>query len=176
MIFLKNSFFIFIGVILIFSLPAMAQNTPQKKGPLKISADTALEWHRDDHQYVARGNVVISQDNMTLTADHVVADYRDPQDKTDKKGGINIYRLTATGKNVILKTATETATGTRAVYDHDTNSATLEGPVTITRDKNILRGARATIDLTTQKSTLLGDPKTGGRVTGVFYTEELKKK
>lgn len=148
------------------------------KGPMKISADTALEWRRDDHQYIARGNVVITQDDMTLMADQVVADYHDKTSKMpdEKSSGMDIYRLTATGKMITLKTATETATGTRAVYDKSTNLATLEGPVTIRRGKDVLRGSRATIDLTTKKSTLLGDSKSGGRVTGVFYTEEVKGK
>jgi lipopolysaccharide export system protein LptA len=160
----------------VYTTPGYTADHP--KGPMKISADTALEWRRDDHQYIARGNVVITQDDMTLMADQVVADYHDKTSKTSdtKSSSMDIYRLTARGKTVTLKTATETAVGTKAMYDKTTNLAILEGPVTITRGKDVLRGSRATVDLITKKSTLLGDPKSGGRVTGVFYTEEVKGK
>jgi lipopolysaccharide export system protein LptA len=134
------------------------------KGPMKISADQALEWRRADQQYIAKGNVVITQDGMELRADQVVADYRE----RPTGSGVDLYRLTATGSVVTLKTPTETATGTKAVYERDQNQAVLEGPVTITRGRDVLKGARATVDLTTRLSTLYGAPG-GGRVTGVFY-------
>lgn len=169
----KGLYLVSVLALSLWSMNTQAQtNADKPKGPMKITADNELVWHRDDKQYVADGNVVITQDDMKLTADHVVADYRAPVGKTDDGGSTEIYRITATGKRVVIETPTETAVGSRAVYDRDQNTATLEGPVTITRGKNILNGAYATVDLTTKLSTLHGDPKSGGRVTGVFYTEE----
>jgi lipopolysaccharide transport protein LptA len=163
-------------VLSFWSFDAWAQDrTEKQKGPMKITADKTLEWQRTKQQYVADGNVVILQDDMKLTADHVVADYRDAVGGAGKQAdgsGVDIYRITATGTRVVIETSTETAVGTRAVYDRDQNIATLEGPVTITRGANVLNGAYATVDLTTKLSTLHGDPKSGGRVTGVFYTDK----
>jgi lipopolysaccharide export system protein LptA len=161
--------FVWLFIIAVMAaLPVMAEKpaAPAGKTPMTISADQALEWRSDAKQYVARGKVKITQDTMELTADQVVADYR-TVNKTQE-----VYRLTATG-SVVIKTATETATGSRAVYDRDQNLATLDGPVTITRGQDVLTGARATVNLTTKLSTLYGD-QNSGRVKGVFYTAPLK--
>jgi len=37
--------------------------------PIDISAENGIEWHRDAHSYVANGNVIAVQDNITLYAD-----------------------------------------------------------------------------------------------------------
>ena len=150
---------------------ARAAEGQTEKVLLEISADGALEWRRDAHQYVARGAVVAKQGDMTLTADELVADYRDAAQKAaDGSSAPEIYRLTAMGA-VTIKTATENATGSKAIYNKDDDTAILEGPVTITRGKNILTGARAHVNLKTGQSTLLGGGKgSKTRVTGVFYT------
>lgn len=89
--------------------------------PIEITADRALEWHRNDNRYIADGNAMVKQGEMTLRGDHIAADYRD-----GAKGGIEIYRMTATG-NVSIDNGSSTATGDVAVYEIDSGLATLTG-------------------------------------------------
>src|SRR6056300_302010 len=62
-----------------FTATAYAQSNPQT---LRVEADQQLEWHRDDQQYIARGNAVLTTQEMTLKAETIIADYTDTPDKT----------------------------------------------------------------------------------------------
>ena len=72
-------------------------SSDKSSSPIEISAEESLEWLQEKKQYVANGSVIVTQDEMTLTADKLVADYDDNQG-----GSLNITFLTATG-NVVLK-------------------------------------------------------------------------
>lgn len=91
-----------------------------------------------------------------------------------KDGKNTLDRLEAT-QNVRITTPTETLTGSKGVYNAKSNTAIITGNVKITRDKNVLTGERAEVDLNTDISRLFGssieDGQTGGRVRGVFYPE-----
>lgn len=108
---------IFFGVS-IAPAQTSAQTTAQ---PIEITADRALEWHRNDSRYIADGNAMVKQGEMTLRGDHIAADYRD-----GAKGGVEIYRMTATG-NVSIDNGGTIATGDVAVYEVDSGLATLTG-------------------------------------------------
>jgi lipopolysaccharide export system protein LptA len=263
--------FLFLMALLI---PVVAQAADQPSEPLKISAQKALEWHRNDRQYVAMGDVIATQGATTIKADKLIADYTDGG-VSGKKGnaitkltavgnvvissgvgnqafgdhavydlatkqavmtGQNLKlvtpeqtitatdkfeywtdegRLTATGNavvvqaddtlranvvsawfndapdgpdkgsrvmtraeavgGVIITTPTETVTGSSGVFERFSQLATLQGPVKIVRGPNVLNGVSASIDLATNISTLYGDKKSGGRVTGVFFPDAKKK-
>ena len=64
--------FMISGILLGVSAPASAQTTPQT---LTVEADQHLEWRRDDQQYIAKGNAVLTTQDMTLKADTITADY-----------------------------------------------------------------------------------------------------
>lgn len=63
------------------------------KQPIDISADQALEWDRKNGRYIARGNAKLSQGNVTLFADRLIAFY----DKTAKQAGSNLTHIEAEG-------------------------------------------------------------------------------
>lgn len=118
---------LFLAVILmcVTAAPALAQNlsgfNPEKDEPLEITADDTLEWHRDDRQYIARGNVVARQGQVTIKADILTADYRDKDGKN-----FDIYRLTAAG-HVIIESRGNNAYGDKAVYNVDQGVAVMMG-------------------------------------------------
>jgi lipopolysaccharide export system protein LptA len=96
-------------------------------GPISITATDGLEWRQNEREVIARGNARAVRQNVTVTADRLIAFYRPKSgstpaqtsiaDSTDT-GGSEIYRVEAVG-NVRIFTATDEAQGDRAIYDID---------------------------------------------------------
>ncbi len=97
---------------------AFAQDKP---APIEITADKTLEWHRKSSQYVANGNVIVKQGDVTIHADKITADYRE-----EKNSGLTIYKLTATG-HVAIDSKGGTATGDELVYTVETGLGVMTG-------------------------------------------------
>jgi lipopolysaccharide export system protein LptA len=112
-------------------------------GPIRIQADSGIEWQQNRRLYIARGNAVAARGDNEVRADTLIAYYREKQgDKTDPQtganagpasglageggGGTEIFRVEAVG-NVVLKHAASTVTGQRAVYDIDQGIAVVTG-------------------------------------------------
>lgn len=113
----------FILMLFVLAAPAHAQlgMNPDRNEPLEITADQTLEWHRGNKQYIARGNVIVRQGNVTIMADTLTADYRETTGSA-----FEIYRLTADG-NVRIVSQGNTATGQQATYDVDRSVAVMTG-------------------------------------------------
>lgn len=113
---------IFAAAILI-GMPAYAQEAApaNNEQPIEITATKTVEWLRDQNQYVARENVIVTQGAMSIHADLLTADYRE-----GATSSMEIYQLTAEG-NVQIKDETNTAYGDRGVYDVTAGVATLTG-------------------------------------------------
>ena len=120
---------LFVGIALAFASleKPKAQNGPGLSlndgngGPIEIIADQALEWQRDARAYVARGNAVASRDGLEVSADILIAYYRDTAN-----GGSEVYRLDARG-NVELRSADATVVGDEAAYDVRQEVAVIKG-------------------------------------------------
>lgn len=116
--------FFVLSLLTLLAAPALAQPAADSgKGsqqPVVITAKQTLEWHRNDNQYIARGDVVMTQGPSTLNADTVVADYRQADSRTQ------IYRMTAIG-SVRLTNQGSTVVGDKGVYEIDKGLATLTG-------------------------------------------------
>lgn len=131
---------------------AYAQSNPQT---LRVEADQQLEWHRDDQQYIARGNAVLTTQEMTLKAETITADYTDTPDKTadnsaDSEEPQNsknrIISITGSGQaDIIYLDAQGQETHGQAEtihYDRQEDILTLtgmpaSGVIRVTRDGNI---------------------------------------
>lgn len=103
------------------AIPAFAQTNSEKDKPLEITADQTLEWHRNDKKYVARGDAVATQGNVSIHAETLTADYRENQ-----TSNFDIYKMTA-DDNVIITSQGNEAFGDKAVYELDTGIATMTG-------------------------------------------------
>ncbi len=104
--------------------PASAQEAmiPQSSTqPLEITAQKTLEWRRNDKQYVARGQAVAKQGDVSIAGETLTADYRE-----SKKSNTEIFRLTAEG-SVRIVSQGSTAEGDKAVYEVDKGLATMTG-------------------------------------------------
>lgn len=82
-------------------------------------------------------------------------------------GSQKIKRLEARG-DVVVTQKDQTATGETGVFDMKTNTVTLNGNVVMTQGKNILRGDKLMVDLTTGVSRVESGKNNRGRVQGLF--------
>lgn len=89
--------------------------------PIDVTAEKGIELQQDNKRVIARGNAKAVQGEVTVMGDELIADYRTKED-----GASEVYRIFASG-NVTMKSASETATGTTAVYDFDKGVLVLEG-------------------------------------------------
>jgi lipopolysaccharide export system protein LptA len=113
------------------------------EGPLRVQADSGIEWQQDQRVYIARGNAVAARGNSEVRADTLIAHYREkpgtgsesqsaanagtPIGLSESGGGnTEIYRVEAIG-NVVMKHQASTVTGERAVYDIDQGIAVITG-------------------------------------------------
>ena len=87
---------------------------------IQVYSDNGIEWHSEELRVIARGNAHAIRGTMTVDADVLTAHYR--------KGakGDEIWRLDADG-HVVIRSPTDTATGTKAVYDLDKAVFVLKG-------------------------------------------------
>ena len=142
--------FMISGILLGVSAPASAQTTPQT---LTVEADQHLEWRRDDQQYIAKGNAVLTTQDMTLKADTITADYTNvaETDEAEAQNSKNrIISITGTGQaDITYLDAQGLETHGKAEtihYDRQEDILTLSGTrqsgpqsgiIRVTRDGNI---------------------------------------
>jgi lipopolysaccharide export system protein LptA len=126
-------------LLLILAWPLAAQNIDMSQGgPVDITSTDGIEWRQEQRVVIARGNARAIRDGVTVDAARLLARYR-PQAVTQPvvappagaaesplSGGNEIWRLEAEG-NVRITTATDVATGDRAVYDMDQSVLVLTG-------------------------------------------------
>lgn len=131
--------------LLAASSPARSQQLDLSHGgPIEVTATDGIEWRQNEKEVIARGNAKAVRENVTVTADRLIAHYRKktgpqgagaastaPEASTapaQGQGGVGgtdtdtagneIYRVEAEG-NVRIFTPTDEAQGDRAIYDLD---------------------------------------------------------
>ncbi len=151
-----------------------------------LTARDSLEYWAQKRMSVARGNaVVVTADGRRVQADTLVAYSRDDGGRVAPAGGPTggptgaptsgsvsqpiagsgkLQRVEAFG-NVLIRTATDTVVGDRAVYIADSGLARLGGNVRITRGQNQFAGADAVVNTNTGVAQLLAGAT--GRVAGI---------
>lgn len=82
-------------------------------------------------------------------------------------GEQRIRRLEAIG-NVVVNQKEQTASGNLGVFDMKANTVTLSGNVVMTQGKNVLRGDRLVVNLTSGVSRIESGKNGKGRVEGLF--------
>ncbi len=153
------------------ALQGFSQN---QKEPVHIEAAT-LEVRDKDKVATFSGNVRVQQGDTTMRCESLVVFYEQENAKgrtmtadTPGPGGQQkIKRLEARG-NVVVLQKSERATGNLGVFDMKTNTVTLTGNVVMTQGRNVLRGERLVVDLTTGVSRVESGKNGRGRVQGLF--------
>ena len=169
------------------AMQGFSQNRDQ---PIQIESAT-LEMRDKKKEATFAGNVKVVQGDTTMTSKTLVVFYDStpapapaaPTPAANAKaakssppipaatpgpgGSQSIRRLEARG-NVVVTQKDQIVTGETAVFDTKTNLVTMLGtPVVLTQGKNVLRGDRLMVDMTTGVSRVESD---SGRVQGLFQS------
>jgi lipopolysaccharide export system protein LptA len=168
------------------AMQGFSQNRDQ---PIQIEA-ASLEMRDKKKEATFSGNVKVVQGDTTMTSRTLVVFYESAssgaapaasppansknsaksapiQSATPGPGGSSsIKRLEARG-NVVVTQKDQVVTGETAVFDTRTNLVTMLGGVVLTQGKNVLRGDRLLVDMTTGVSRVESE---SGRVQGLFQS------
>jgi lipopolysaccharide export system protein LptA len=164
------------------AMQGFSQNRDQ---PIQIEA-ASLEMRDKKKEATFAGNVKVVQGDTTMTSKTLVVFYESGgqapasgqptgskaaaksapmQSSTPGPGGSSsIKRLEARG-DVRVTQKDQVVTGETAVFDTKTNLITMLGGVVLTQCKNVLRGDRLFVDMTTGVSRVESD---NGKVQGLF--------
>ena len=160
------------------ALQGFSQNRDQ---PVHIEAAT-LEVRDKDKVATFSGDVHVTQGDTGLRCKSLVVFYEQdsgggdnttnttntmPAAEAGPGGEQRIKRLEARG-GVVVTQKEQTATGELGVFDMKTNTVTLTGNVVMTQGKNVLRGEKLVVDLTSGVSKVESGRNGQGRVQGLF--------
>lgn len=126
-----------------------------------LTAEKETRYFQNKRESVSVGNVVVRQGDNILYADTVKAFYsqKNELEKAEAVGHVRI--ITPKGK----------AYGDKGVYNPKTAKVQLTGKVKLEQQGNVINGNMAETDLNTQISRITGNKKTGGRISGTFYSK-----
>jgi lipopolysaccharide export system protein LptA len=155
------------------AMQGFSQNRDQ---PIQIEA-ASLEMRDKKKEATFAGNVKVVQGDTTMTSKTLVVFYESgggqaatppPQPAKGGKsapmqsatpgpgGSSSIKRLEARG-NVVVTQKDQVVTGETAIFDTKSNLITMLGGVVLTQCKNVLRGDRLMVDMTTGVSRVESD-------------------
>jgi lipopolysaccharide export system protein LptA len=161
---------------------AMQGFTQNRDQPIQIEA-AALEMRDKKKEATFSGNVKVVQGDTTMTSKTLVVFYESNSGQgtptSNAKGAksasmqsaqpgpggsSSIKRLEAKG-NVVVTQKDQVVTGETAIFDTKANLITMLGGVVLTQCKNVLRGDRLLVDMTTGVSRVESD---SGRVQALI--------
>jgi lipopolysaccharide export system protein LptA len=162
------------------AMQGFSQNRDQ---PIQIEA-ASLEMRDKKKEATFSGNVKVVQGDTTMTSKTLVVFYDSgqapdsPQPAAPKGaksatmqsatpgpgGSSSIRRLEAKG-SVVVTQKDQVVTGETAIFDTRANLITMLGGVVLTQCKNVLKGDRLKVDMTTGVSRVESD---NGKVQGMF--------
>jgi lipopolysaccharide export system protein LptA len=165
---------------------AMQGFTQNRDQPIQIEA-ASLEMRDKKKEATFSGNVKVVQGDTTMTAKSLVVFYdsgpeapaSQPAPKGAKSasmqsatpgpgGSSSIRRLEARG-SVVVTQKDQVVTGETAIFDPRANLITMAGGVVLTQCKNVLKGDRLKVDMTTGVSRVESDTN---KVQGMFIQGE----
>lgn len=152
-----------LAALLCLPLPVLAQGLDLSQGgPIAVTAQDGIEWRQQEQQVIARGNARAQRENVTVTADRLIAWYRkrgetgatpapQPANPVETDGsGNEVYRLRAEG-NVRIFTDSEQALGDVATYDVDEAVLVMTGRNLRLLTQSEVLTARDTLEYWSQK-------------------------
>ncbi|HEX2841497.1 LPS export ABC transporter periplasmic protein LptC [Hyphomicrobium sp.] len=188
-------------------LGGLASFKTNPKAPVDVTSDSL---DVDDKRKVAvfRGDVEAQQDTFKIRCAELSAFYKgeagladaanlSAAPKTGEKKTTELTRIEARKDVYVTSKDGQTATGDWADFDAKTNKVTMGGNVVLAKNKNMVRGTRLLIDLTTGESKIdtapqntASNPSGGGWVTktpaepapeskgrasAVFFPQDMKQ-
>jgi lipopolysaccharide export system protein LptA len=162
------------------AMQGFSQNRDQ---PIQIEA-ASLEMRDKKKEATFAGNVKVVQGDTTMTSKSLVVFYDSGpapataapaptkgsksapmQSATPGPGGSSSIRKLEAKGSVVVTQKDQVVTGETAIFDTRANLITMTGGVVLTQCKNVLRGDRLLVDMTTGVSRVESD---SGRVQGMF--------
>ena len=117
----KNLAIFCLIVLICFSFEVSAkQNNKGVSSELTVEADISLEWFEKEKYYLAKGNVILKKDGLTLKANLVKANYA-------LENGENVLKIITAKDKVILTKDKAKATGEFINYDVNKKIAIISG-------------------------------------------------
>ena len=156
--------------------PGPFQGFSQKcNEPVRIEADT-LEVRDKEKTATFFGNVRLVQGKTTLRSKVLIAYFEQSAPAVTAPAppsGVSadqqrIRRLEAKG-DVMVTQEGRSATGETGIVDLVSNTAMLVGNVVITQDRNVVRGDRLSVDLTTGVARVETKERPGGRIRALLH-------
>jgi lipopolysaccharide export system protein LptA len=162
------------------AMQGFSQNRDQ---PIQIEA-ASLEMRDKKKEATFAGNVKVVQGDTTMTSKSLVVFYDSGpapataapaptkgsksapmQSATPGPGGSSSIRKLEAKGSVVVTQKDQVVTGETAIFDTRANLITMTGGVVLTQCKNVLRGDRLLVDMTTGVSRV---ESYSGRVKGMF--------
>ena len=161
--------FLLLVPVLAAVAPASGQQGSGRAGfnsnsPVDVEADRIEVQDRADRA-IFSGNVIARQGNMTMNAARLTVAYTDTR-------GVDVQRLEASG-GVTLRTPSETARSSFALYDVNRRIVTMTGGVHLTQGQNRVQGGRLVLDLNSSRAVMDGG-SSSGRVSGRFTVPQRR--
>lgn len=136
-------------------------DTSTSSGPVEIDADDGIEWRRDEKVYIARGHAKATRGDMSVSADSLIAHYRDTgggnsssSDSDPDQAKTSIYMVEALG-NVVIVSKDSRITGDRAIYNLDKGSAIITGKDLKATSKDSWVTARDSLEYWTKEGAVV---------------------
>ena len=117
---LSEKLFILIFIFFASFSKLVWAKTNNDKSELTVEADDSLEWYEKEKYYIAKGNVILKKDGVTLKANIIKAYY------VFKNGENTLKKIIAKEKVVLTKDNTK-ATGQYMTYDLEEKIAKISG-------------------------------------------------
>lgn len=130
-----------------------------------LTAEKETRYFQAEHRSVSLGNVIVRQGNNILYSDKLIAFYSPDNELEKAEAYGNVRIITPKGK----------AYGDKGTYNPKTAKVELVGKVKLEQQGNVINGDKAETDLNTQISRITGNQKTGGRISGTFYSKRKAK-
>jgi lipopolysaccharide export system protein LptA len=141
----KLFFITLIGFMLFGTLSSHSGYAEEVALPLEITADSALEWNQTAKTYVARGNALAQQGDLSVKGDVLTTEYAGANNSTS-----DLTKVTAKG-HVVLTSQSDVATGDLAVYDLVAGTVELSGKAgsrpKVTKGKDTLEADNIVVTL-----------------------------
>ena len=162
---------IIILILILFAsfLQSVLAKTNDDKSELTVEADESLEWFEKEKYYLAKGNVILKKDGVTLKANMIRADYV-------FENGENILKKIIAKEKVILTKENIKATGQYMTYDLEDKIAKISGPFqTFTSPSGYLESEKSiTFDDVNNIAEAEGDVKIILSNKTIIYADNVK--
>ena len=160
---------IFVFILFASFAQFVLAKTNNNNSELTVEADESLEWFEKEKYYLAKGNVILKKDGVTLKANIIKADYV-------FENGENILKKIIAKEEVILTKDNTKATGQYMTYDLEEKIANISGsfqtfssPSGYVESKKII-----TFDNLNNKAEAEGDVKIILSNKTVIYADNIK--